>query len=410
MKLFLYSINYSPELTGIGKYNGELTATLSNMDVDVSVITAPPYYPEWGKRSGYSYSNFSTEIVDGVTVYRCPLYVPKTVTTLKRILHLLSFAVSSAIRLGFLIKKRPYVVFLIQPTFFCVPFTLLYCKITGAKSIMHIQDFELDAMLGLGMAKGSKIKWFLSKVETWFLKKFDCVSTISHSMLSIAQNKGVDKDRLIFLPNWADINFVTPQTCGKSLKKKLGLEKFDKIILYSGNIGKKQGLEIVIEAAKSFTSRPDVLFLFVGTGAHVDVLKGAAQKNRLNNVRFLPLQDWCNVPSLLSMADLHLVIQRKGAADAVLPSKLTNILSAGGMAIVTADIDTELGQLARQYPGIYKLIEPENSAALVQAIFDSLHIKSEHGYNKIAREYAESHLDREVIVKRFMQELRKTIH
>lgn len=408
MSFILYSLNYYPELTGIGKYNGEMVTSLLKRGLAVNVLSAPPYYPEWEIKSGYSAIKFSDEHVDRAIVFRCPLYVPKKVTTFKRLVHLISFSVSSGLRLFSLFKLKPDLVFLVQPTFFCAPATLLYCKLTGAKSVMHIQDYELDAMLGLGMG-GGKVASFLKKIESWVMSKFDLVSTISYSMIDNARKKGVEESKLLLFPNWADVNFVTPETPYAQFKQRLGLEPEDKVILYAGNMGKKQGLEIVIDAAESLKDRPDVKFLMVGAGAHAEVLKTIAREKQLNNMLFLPLQAWDDVPAMLAMADVHLVIQKKGAADAVLPSKLTNILAAGGHSIVTAEPCTELGQLAEKFPGIYDLIEPESTDALVTAIESQL-TREEKTHNSVARRYAEENLDREKIIDRFLHDVQAKLN
>ena len=94
MKILIYGINYAPELTGIGKYTGEMAAFLAGAGDDVEVITAPPYYPQWKIQEGYD-RGFYTERIEGVTVHRCPLYVPNEVTGLRRILHEFSFVLSS---------------------------------------------------------------------------------------------------------------------------------------------------------------------------------------------------------------------------------------------------------------------------------------------------------------------------
>ncbi|RPH16161.1 MAG: colanic acid biosynthesis glycosyltransferase WcaI [Alteromonadaceae bacterium TMED7] len=403
MNLLLHSLNFSPELTGIGKYNAEMVSTLVGMGTNVSILCAPPYYPEWKIKAEYSSFGYSKEVSANAIVYRCPLYVPGNVTTIRRLLHLFSFSVSSGLRLFSLLKLKPDLVFLVQPTFFCAPATLLYCKLTGAKSVMHIQDYELDAMLGLGMG-GGKVSSFLKKIESWIMSKFDLVSTISYSMIDNARKKGVEESKLLLFPNWADVNFVTPETPYAQFKQRLGLEPEDKVILYAGNMGKKQGLEIVIEAAESFKDRAEVKFLMVGAGAHAEVLKNIAMQKQLNNVLFLPLQAWDDVPAMLAMADVHLVIQKRGAADAVLPSKLTNILAAGGHSIVTAEPCTELGQLAEKFPGIYDLIEPESTDALVTAIESQL-TREEKTHNSVARRYAEENLDRDKIIDRFLHDV-----
>ncbi|MDT9046922.1 colanic acid biosynthesis glycosyltransferase WcaI, partial [Escherichia coli] len=81
----------------------------------------------------------------------------------------------------------------------------------------------------------------------------------------------------------------------------------------------------------------------------------------------------------------HLVIQKRGAADAVLPSKLTNILAVGGNAVITAEHDTELGQLCIAEPGIAVCVEPESVDALAQGIESALALSKD---NTVAREYA----------------------
>ncbi|MBQ0725248.1 MAG: WcaI family glycosyltransferase [Cycloclasticus sp.] len=403
MKFLLYSINHSPELTGIGKYNGELAADFASRGIDTHIVTALPYYPEWAVHKGYK-NWWSKQQDKGVTVYRCPLYVPKRVTTLKRLLHLFSFALSSGLRLLTLLKLKPDVLFIVQPTLFCAPTALLYCKLTGAKSVLHIQDFEIDAMFGLGMMKQGLIARLAKKTESWLMRRFDAVSTISYSMMENAKNKGVDEGKLCLFPNWADIDFVTPVVDGAVLKKEWGFAADDKVVLYAGNMGKKQGLEIVLNAAESLITDSKLHFVMVGAGVHVDALKADAVARGLSNVYFKPLQPWERVPEMLAMADVHLVIQKCGAADAVLPSKLTNILSAGGHAIVTAENNTELGLLDERFPGIYSRIEPENSELLMSTL--QLLLKKDLSKpNKIARDYAVEYLSRDKILSRFERDI-----
>jgi len=333
--------------------------------------------------------------------------VPKRVSTLKRLIHLSSFALSSGLRLLTLLRLKPDVLFIVQPTLFCSPAALLYCKLTGAKSVLHIQDFEIDAMFGLGLMKQGLIARVAKKAERWLMRRFDVVSTISYSMMENAKSKGVAERQLCLFPNWADIDFVTPLVDGAVLKKEWGFSEDDRVVLYAGNMGKKQGLEIVLEAAECLSTNKNIHFVFVGAGAHVDALKADAVGRGLLNVHFKPLQAWARVPEMLAMADVHLVIQKCGAADAVLPSKLTNILSAGGYAIVTAEKETELGVLADKFPGIYERVEPENASLLVGALNKLLLEQDMSVHNKVARDYAVEYLSRDKILGRFEEDLRE---
>jgi colanic acid biosynthesis glycosyl transferase WcaI len=417
----LYGLNFSPELTGIGKYNGEMSKWLVNNDVDVQVVAAKPYYPEWEIHTDYSGFGYQSSNEGGVSVIRCPLYVPAQPSALKRIIHLASFALSSMfvlLKKTFSKKTRPDVFFVVQPTLFITPVALLFAKIAGSKTILHIQDYEVDAMLGLGMAgKGSMIPHIAYRIESWLMRRFDVVSTISYSMMEKAKQKGVSAEKVMFFPNWADTDFVTPEVDGSIIREAWGFAETDRIVLYAGNMGAKQGLEMVLEAAVQYQSQSDfkfggeLKFVFVGAGAHVDALKQQATEMNLNNVIFKPLQAWEYVPAMLAMADVHLVVQKKGAADAVLPSKLTNILSVGGNAVVTAEKDTELGQLTVKFPGIYTLAEPESLPAFIQALDAELSLigSNGNGYNRIAREYAEQHLNKDAILSKFLDNMRQLI-
>ena len=148
MKILVYGINYSPELTGIGKYTGEMVEWLAAQGHEVRVITAPPYYPQWQVGENYSAWRYKRE-EGAATVWRCPLYVPKQPSTLKRLLHLGSFAVSSFFPLMAQRRWKPDRIIGVVPTLFCTPGMRLLAKLSGARTVLHIQDYEVDAMLGL---------------------------------------------------------------------------------------------------------------------------------------------------------------------------------------------------------------------------------------------------------------------
>ena len=95
MRFVVYAINYRPELTGIGKFSGEMAEWLVAKGHEVRVVTAPPYYPQWRVLGHYRSWHYRRESLNGVKVWRCPLWVPSRPSGLKRILHLASFALSS---------------------------------------------------------------------------------------------------------------------------------------------------------------------------------------------------------------------------------------------------------------------------------------------------------------------------
>ncbi|MBN6046122.1 colanic acid biosynthesis fucosyltransferase WcaI [Citrobacter sp. ku-bf4] len=405
MRILVYGINYSPELTGIGKYTGEMVEWMAREGHDVRVITAPPYYPQWKVGERYSAWRYRREEGDA-TVWRCPLYVPKQPSTLKRLLHLGSFALSSFFPLMAQRRWKPDRIIGVVPTLFCTPGMRLLAKLSGARTLLHIQDYEVDAMLGLGLAgngKTGKVAQLATAFERSGLHNVDNVSTISRSMMNKAQAKGVAAEKVIFFPNWSEVARFQKVNEDEviSLRQQLGLPDDKKIILYSGNIGEKQGLENVIAAAEQLREQP-LVFAIVGQGGGKARLEKMARERGLHNVLFFPLQPYEALPALLKMGDCHLVVQKRGAADAVLPSKLTNILAVGGNAVITAEPETELGQLCDSFAGIAVCVEPESVDALVAGIAQALAMPKN---NTVAREYAERTLDKENVLRQFMNDI-----
>ncbi|EGU4606426.1 colanic acid biosynthesis fucosyltransferase WcaI [Salmonella enterica] len=406
MKILVYGINYSPELTGIGKYTGEMVAWMAREGHEVRVITAPPYYPQWKVGERYSAWRYRREEGEA-TVWRCPLYVPKQPSTLKRLLHLGSFALSSFFPLMAQRRWKPDRIIGVVPTLFCTPGMRLLAKLSGARTVLHIQDYEVDAMLGLGMAgkgKRGSVARLATAFERSALRNVDNVSTISRSMMNKAWEKGVAAEKILFFPNWSEVaRFQDVNDADvTALRQQLGLPEGKKIVLYSGNIGEKQGLEKVIDAAERLRDRP-LIFAIVGQGGGKARLENMARERGLANIKFLPLQPYDALPALLKMGDCHLVVQKRGAADAVLPSKLTNILAVGGNAVITSEPHTELGQLCARYPGIAVCVEPESTDALVNGISQALAMPKN---NTTAREYAERTLNKENVLRQFIADIR----
>lgn len=406
MKLIIYGINFSPELTGVGKYTGEMVSYLSNNDVEIVVITAPPYYPNWRILKGYTACYYKREYNNkkSLEVIRCPLFIPKQPNALLRLVHLLSFSITSAFALLSKLFFRPNMIIVVEPTLFCAPIALFYSALTGAKSILHIQDYEIEAIFGLALLKNRILYRLSYSVEKMLIKHFDYISSISDRMLKKAIKKGATLNKTIFLPNWVDTKFFNPTVSGDRFRRKWGFSINHRIVLYSGNIGKKQGLDIIIKAAEYYTKNNTVQFLIVGQGVCRQELEKLTKKVKLINVHFKNLVSYLELPELLAMADIHLIVQKKGVADAVLPSKLSSILSVGGHVVITAEKQTELGCLIEGHPGIAKRVEPENLDELIKGI-QYLLGKDTKTPNILARRFATEYLEKNIILSRFYQDL-----
>lgn len=184
MNILIYGINYAPELTGIGKYTGEMAEWMALQGHKVSVITSMPYYPEWETHKNYKGKWWHTEVINNVTVYRCPMYVPSKVTASKRIIHEFSFVLSSLVYwFKFFITQKTDIVITIAPPFHLGFISAFFAKLKKAKLITHIQDLQVDAARDLGMIKNKSFLSLMFKAEKYLLDKSSAVSTISEGMI-----------------------------------------------------------------------------------------------------------------------------------------------------------------------------------------------------------------------------------
>lgn len=468
MRILIHGINFSPELTGIGKYSGEMAEWLAAQGHEVRVVTAPPYYPQWQVADGYANAWYREKIqvtsgkkqgntgslepctlhlesaslletcalnLKPVVVYRCPLWVPAKPCGLKRLLHLASFALSSFPIMLRQIFWRPDVVWVVEPPLFCAPQAWLVARLSGAKAWLHIQDYEVDAAFDLGLLKGALLRRFVSASERWLMRRFDRVSTISQRMLDRTLTKGVAAERAVLFPNWVEIKpgkgirekeeGVNQEQGSGGYRPKLGIAADAVVALYSGNMGGKQGLDILAQAAKICTRfkakgasqsdvdddavlepcilplSPDVVFVFCGNGAGRAEL--VALCTGLPNLRFMDLQPVARLGELLAMADIHLLPQRADAADLVMPSKLTGMLASGRPVVATAHVGTELANVVT---GCGLVVPPEDPKAFAEAIMLLANDAARRAQLGAAgRAYAEAHLDRDAVLGRFEAEL-----
>ena len=405
--ILLIGGNFSPELTGIGKYNGEMTDWLASNGYDCTVITTYPYYPQWKVQDPYTkhsywYRKEKSKGKNPYSIVRCPHYVPQNPTGLKRLISDFSIFFSTFFALFPLLFKKKYdFIITITPPFTLGLLGYLYQKIKGAKFIYHVQDLQVDAAKELRMIKSGALLSVLFGVEKFILRKADVVSSISSGMMQKLANKC--NKAITFFPNWVDVNVFFPLQHKGKLKVRFGFKVNDKIILYSGAIGEKQGLEMILHAAKELQDQEDVKFVICGQGPYQQKLSTLQKGLNVSNVYFLPLQPLNLFNQFLNMADVHLIIQKANASDLVLPSKLSTILAVGGVSIVMANANTSLCNLMQTSDMGY-VIKPEDQVEFNKVIM--LAVTSDNvvkGQN--ARLFAENHLSQEVILSNYSQQI-----
>ena len=406
MKILVIGIAYAPEIISTGLYNTGLCQGLAARGNAVSIVTTVPYYPQWRVWPGWRGLRWRRTHENGVDVARVPVYVPAKPTGARRIALYLSFLASAFLPALYRARgERPDVVVAIAPTLIAAPLALLCARIAGARSLLHVQDFEVGAALGTGLIDG---RGRLARLAAWFertiIRRFDLATSISPQMCArLASLRGSDAG-IYQLRNWSDTRAVLPLDRPSLLRERWGITT-PHVVLYAGNLGNKQGIEILTDVAALLAPRGDVTIVICGEGPARERLAEAA--STLANVQMRPLQDIAMLPELLGLATLHVIPQRPQVADMVLPSKLTNILASGRPVIATAEPDTGLAQEIR---GAGLVVPPEDAdalAAAIAALLDDPDRRAELGRG--ARAKAERDWGQEMILDRFNDWLRTIV-
>jgi len=364
-RVLVYGMNYAPEVAGVGRCTGEIAETLAAFGADVAVVTTPAHYPGWRVQTPYRNGRFSREIRNHVRVYRCPLMLREKMGGVWRLLAPLSFAVTSApIALWQILRRRPSVVLMVEPTLFVAPAALLGARLVGARTVLHVQDLEVDAAFAVGhLANRCWLRRLGAAFEWAVLGGFDQLITISERMADRLAEKGVPAARIAVVRNWVDLDHISPLDRPSPYRSELGYSPNDFIVLYSGTLGAKQGLGVLLDAATRLRDQWHIKFVVAGEGpAKADLI---ANYGSLPTVRFLPFQPYARFSAFLGLANLHVVPQDADAADLVLPSKLGGMLASGRRILAMAAPATEL---AHFLVDAAVLVRPSNALDLAEAI------------------------------------------
>jgi colanic acid biosynthesis glycosyl transferase WcaI len=348
MRIIVWGINYAPEPTGIGPYNAAVCEYLASRGHDVEMVTSFEYYPAWRRREEDRWRFFQSEQRMGVRVRRCWLYVPNRVSSLKRIIHELSFVSTSFLRILFMRKPDAFVV--VSPPLLLGLAAAVLGFLKRAPFIFHVQDLQPDAAICLGMlvAKRSltRILYALEAVAYRFAAR---ISTISTGMFQLISEKGAAKGKLIYFPNGIDLPVLRPPR--GAFRQRHGISSAAFIVLYSGNLGVKQGLAVLLEAAAVLEKGNGALcedrefkFVIAGAGAAQEQMRSKIQEAGISNVLLLPLQPSDGYREMMADADCCAITQHPGTGRLFFPSKLLTALAFGKPVLAVADPGGDLAE------------------------------------------------------------------
>jgi colanic acid biosynthesis glycosyl transferase WcaI len=297
---------------------------------------------------------------------------------------------------------RPDVIVAIAPSLLSAGIARSVARLTGAKLWLHVQDFEVDAAFATGLLPDTGLLSRAARAfERWSLTG-DRVSTISPQMCARLKTCGVAAERIVEFRNWATLDEPAPSAGLPGYRAEWGIDR-PHVALYAGSIANKQGIDLIVDVARRLQHRRELMFLVCGDGPQRARL--AASAAHLDNIQFRPLQPRERLGELLGVASVHLLPQIAGAADLLLPSKLTNMLFSGAPVVVTAARGTGL---AAEIDGCGAVVEPGSAgmfAREIERLIDDPVLRTSLGAE--ARRRAAERWSRVQILGRFERQLRE---
>ena len=379
LRVLIVGINYAPETTGIGPYTSGLASALVKRGHMVKVVTSNPHYPAWFVEKDHRIWK-TTSKIEGVNVIRLQHFVPKKPTGILRLVSEVSFGMRS----WWHTPSGDQIALLVSPALVSTAITSLKLHLfsPNTKQVIWVQD-----LYGLGLqqtAGGSAIvgKFFLA-LERILFKSVDAVVTIHQSMAdALIGHYSVPEVKVNVIRNWSHIDTKASLT-REHVRTSNGWEQ-KVVVLHSGNMGQKQALSNVIEAAKlAGKSASDLLFVLMGDGSERENLMNMAKG--VPNLQLMSPVSNEDFFATLQAADYLLVNEDKNLIDMAFPSKLTSYFAAAKPVIAATNVKSATAaEITFHEAGI--LVEPMQPRLLVQTV-----LAAEKDKNSVALMAARGH-------------------
>ena len=361
MKILFIKQLFNPEPTAKSL---DFALELKKRGNRVQVLTGFPSYPIGKIYDGYKQRLWKKEEMEGIEIIRVPIYPNQSDNGKKRMLHYLSYACSASIIGPFLVDK-PDVAFVYQGAIPVGIPAILQKWFRGVPFVYDINDLWPETVAVSGMMKNKKL---LKIIEKWTQINYKQAAKISVATPGFKQKlieKNVPEDKVVFVPNWSRDKFSFEVLDEKLKDKYFPKETFN--ILYAGNLGVVQALDIILKVAEIFQKEgKNVLFTLLGGGADEKRLRQKTNEMLLDNVQFIDRVNGSEVIKYLNSADaLFVHLKNTDLFEITIPSKILSYLRTGkpillGLKGNAAEI------IESSKAGL--LFEPENYTDLIEKI------------------------------------------
>tara|TARA_X000001036_G_scaffold220805_1_gene206663 strand:- start:286 stop:1518 length:1233 start_codon:yes stop_codon:yes gene_type:complete len=368
MRLLVISPHLEPDTAPTGIMISAILEKLNQLGNEIHAVTSLPWYEKheveknWKGKGLQKFIRTDNEKYGRVT--RCYPFPSSKKSLIKRGLGFIGFTAMAAISTLFTRKKFDAVL-TISP-----PLTLglvgwIASRRHRCPHILNVQDVFPDVAIQVGAITSPQMIRIFKKLERLCYKKSAAISVLSEDLAENVKSKiGSIESQIVIIPNFVDTRKIVPSDRQTFYRSELNLDD-QVVVMYAGNLGYSQSLDLLVEAARRHQSRRDVAYVINGSGVLAPEL--IKQAENLPNLSVSGFQPVARLSEVLASADIHVVLLKEGLGTSSLPSKMYSIFAAGRPVIASIDSGTEVSKiLSENQAGI--TVEPEKLEEFISAI------------------------------------------
>lgn len=363
--------HFAPDVAPTGEVMTSIATELARRGHRLEVVTALPWYEHHAVEPGWDGQLVRCEPTPWGRITRVHPFPTDKTDIPARALAFGGFTALATL-VGVLGRTRPDVVLAMSPPLTLGPAGWAVARVRRVPFVFNIQDVFPDVAVELGLLTGPRVIAAARWLERTTYRHADAVTVLSEDLAANVRAKldgtgrGAQRTHVTVrvIPNFVDTERIRPAPADNDYRARYGL-RGKRVVMYAGNVGFSQSLDLLLDAAATFVDEPDVVFVVNGGGAARAGLERRAAG--LPNVRFVDMQPRSRLPEVLAAGDVHVVPLKRGLARASVPSKLYSILAAGRPIVASVDPGTEVARTVER-AGAGLAVPPEDPEAFTKAV------------------------------------------